>query len=127
MHSGHHRGRENPVLLPHTGGEATHAARGSKSSDDKIASLPLVLVELLSWPLVLEVTPPPPPVHILGQYIISPLFKTSICFVSKCAGVLWCPHSRQGTTCRTQVSPSTVWVPGDQTQSSDLTEGTFID
>lgn len=40
MHSGHHRGRENPILLPHKGGEATHAARGSNSSDEKIASPP---------------------------------------------------------------------------------------
>lgn len=89
-------GRKSPVLLPHKGGVSIHAGRGSKSSDDKIASPPPGVFRTAVMAIGVGRSPHP---HLLVtfwvRYIIPPLFKTSICFVSACAGVLWCIHSRR--------------------------------
>lgn len=90
VHSGHHSGRESPFLLPHKGGESTHVGRGSKSSDDKIAFPPPGAFRTAVMAIGVRRSPSPHPLFTFWvRYIICPLFKTSICFVSACTGMYY--------------------------------------
>lgn len=78
VHSGHHSGRESPFLLPHKGGESTHAGRGSKSSDDKIAFPPPGAFRTAVMAIGVRRSPNPHPRSHSGSGILFVLFSKQV-------------------------------------------------